>query len=455
MFQTKCFITCLLFLICALNIQAQTRAIDSISRLINKSTSDTQRINLKLSKLKILSSSDLDSAIAFGNTIIEEAKKINYKQGEAKARIRMAGDYCFKGDYAAAKNNLDVSKAVLSHLDDSMVLGDLYNIYGMMYSMQNKFDTSHLFYNKAIAIGQTQKDKSSLSTVFQNNAIAYQQQSNYPQALTNYQSALNITEQLHDEESAAYIFLNIAITYTSLDEHKRAEQSFLKAIDLAKKLDLKNVLAYGYANLASLYDDINNYKQQYEYAMKATVLANQLGDKGLQASSLSRAATALSNQNKFEDAEKLSRQAISIADSSGQPLNIFQAYNDMGTILKMQKNYSQAIPYFEKAFHSLSESDIYDEEVGISYANLSECYERTGNFNKALATYKMSAKISDSIRGKENVKKATELTMNYEFDKKQQIAKAEQQKKMILPKTKQTALISGLTLTIILSNCCV
>ncbi|MGH2649158.1 MAG: tetratricopeptide repeat protein, partial [Ginsengibacter sp.] len=363
----------------------------------------------------------------------------------------LAGDYCFTGEYATAKNNLDTSKAILSNLNDSLLLEKMYNVYGMTYSMQNKFDTSHTFYKKALEIAQLLNDKSELSTILQNDAIAYQQESNYSQALINYQNALKVCEQINDEKGQAFIYLNIAITYTTLDENKRAEQSYFKAIELAKKLNLKNVEAYGYANLSSLYADINDFANEFDFGMKAAVLGKDIGDHGIEASSLSRAAMALANQKKFEEAEKLNQQARTIADSSKQPLNIFQTYSDMGSILSMQKNYSHAIPYFEKAFQSLKESDIYDKEVGRSYADLSKCYEQTGNFNKALATYKIAAKISDSIRGRDNIKKATELTMNYEFEKKQQIAKDEQQKQNDLAKAKQTALIIGLILTFLLA----
>ncbi|MEO6868055.1 MAG: ATP-binding protein, partial [Ginsengibacter sp.] len=263
--------------------------------------------------------------------------------------------------------------------------------------------------------------------------------------------ALKVAEQIHDEEGQAFIYLNIAITYSSLDEDSHAEQSYFKAVGLAKRLNLKNVLAYSYANLSSLYGKIDELKKEFNFGIKAAILGREIGDKGIEASSLSRAALALAAQNKFEEAEKLNEQARNIADSSKQLLNIYQAYGDMGTILTMQKNYSRAIPYFEKAFHSLKESDIYDEEIGRSYANLSKCYENTGNFNKALSTYKVAAQIADSIRGKENIKKATELTMNYDFSKKQQIIKDEQQKQNDVAKTKQTALLIGLILVFILA----
>jgi signal transduction histidine kinase len=413
----------------AAHVQAQNKQIDSLDNLIVKASSDTQRINLKIEKLRILASSNLDSAIAYGRKVIDESKKINYKKGEARARIKVAGDYCFYGNFEAAKNNLDSSKMILSQINDSLTLGNLYNIYGMMYSMQNKFDTSHPFYEKAIEIISRQNDKASLSSMYVNNGIAYQQQSNYAQALTNFQQALNVSEQAKDEEGEAYVYVNMAITYNSLNDLKKAEKSYLNAIELGKKLNLKNVLAYSYANLASVYEGLDEYDKQYDFAMRASELGKEIADKGIEASSLSRAAGALAYKNRFEEAEKLNRRAIVVAELSNQPYNIYQVYRGMGFILKLQNKYSEAIPYFEKAFQSLAASDLYDVEVGKSYMDLSECYEKTGNFKKALATYKIAAKISDSTTARENVKKATELALNYEFEKKQQLQKAEQAKK--------------------------
>jgi two-component system NtrC family sensor kinase len=447
----KSFVPILILLFFTVFSHAQNKQIDSLNNLISKATSDTQRINLKLNKLKLLGNVNLDSAIVFAGNTINEAKKINYKQGEAKTRTKAAVYYCYTGNFAEAKNNLDIAKEILLRINDSLLLGSMYSAYGVMYAMQNKYDTSHSFYKKAIDILSLQKDKSLLSGIYQNNAIAYMQQSNFPQALTNYQQALNIADELKDEEDKAYIFLNLGLAYNNIDDTERAEQSLLKAIELAKKLNLKNVLAYSYANIATVYEDKKKYELQYDFSMKAAALAKELGDKGIEASSLARAATAMATENKFKDAEKVGLQAISIADSSAQPYNIYQAYRSMGFILKIQNRYGEAIPYYEKALHSLGSSDMYTAEVQLHYAELSECYEKTGNYNKALATYKIAAKISDSIRGIANIKKATELTLNYEFDKKQQVAKAEQQKKDEVTKAKQTALIVGLALMVVVA----
>ena len=99
----------------------------------------------------------------------------------------------------------------------------------------------------------------------------------------------------------------------------------------------------------------------------------------------------------------------------------------------------------------MTEFDLYVAEARGAYSDLSDCYEKTGNFDKALSAYKISSKISDSIRGKENIKKATELTLKYEFQKSQQKIQDEQQKKNDLAKARQTALLIGLILTFILA----
>ena len=57
----------------AVHVQAQSKQIDSLDNLIRKASSDTQRINLKIEKLKILSNGNLDSAIAFSYNGCDES----------------------------------------------------------------------------------------------------------------------------------------------------------------------------------------------------------------------------------------------------------------------------------------------------------------------------------------------------------------------------------------------
>jgi two-component system, NtrC family, sensor kinase len=155
--------------------------------------------------------------------------------------------------------------------------------------------------------------------------------------------------------------------------------------------------------------------------------------------------------NRLAEATQVTQKAIAIADSSGQPYNIFQARSRMGSIFYMQKKYIEAIPFYEKGFTAMKNSDQYEPNIGDCYRELSECYEKTGKAGDALAAYKKYVEISDSIKSKENIRKATELFMKYDFDKQQQATQAEQDKINATAKAKQIALVVGLALTLLLA----
>ncbi|WP_158638434.1 tetratricopeptide repeat protein [Panacibacter ginsenosidivorans] len=422
-----------------------------MDKLINKAASDTARINLLNKKISLLSNINIDSSINLGKKTLEEAIKVNYKKGEGAVRLKLAGNYCFKGDYKTAAENLKIAEAIFKQLKDSLYIGRLYAGYGMMYGMQSRYDTAIQYYQQSIAIDERNGNLNEIARSYNNLAISYQMQSDFTRALQYQQKSLKIAEDRQDEAMQARTLVNIGLTYKSMGDIERSEQSLLKSAELARKQHIKNVELYAYSNLASLYEAKEEYKKEYEYAMKSVLLGGEMGDQGIQSSGLSKAAYALARQQKFTDAEKLGKQSVLLADSSNQPLNIYQAYSAMGFVLKTEGKYTDAIPYLEKAFEVLKGADIYDEQVGKSYMDLSECYEKTGNYSKALSTYKMSTQIADSIASKENVRKATELTMNYEFDKKQQVATAEQKQKEALASAKQLALMIGLGFALLLT----
>ena len=438
-------IICITILVCfAIICSAQSNAIDSLDKLINNATSDTARINLLNKKSALLGNINLDSAIAVAKTALQDAIKINYKTGEGVARIRLASNFCFKGDYNGAAENLKAAELIFKPFKDSFYIARLYAAYGMMNGMQSRYDTAIRYYEQSIGIDERHNNNDEIARSYSNIAISYQMRSSFAQALYYQQKALKIAEQRNDEPMQARALVNIGLLYFSLKDFTRAEEALLKSAALAKKNNVKIAELYAYSNLASVYETKQDYKKSYEYAIKSAELGGEMGDQGIQSTGYGKAATSLIRQNKFEEAEKLGRKAIAIADSSRQPLNIYQTYNVLANLYKTQAKYKEAIYYYEYGFAALKDADIYDEQFGVSYNELSQCYEQTGNYKKALEKYKIAGQIKDSIRSKENIRKATELTMNFEFDKKQQAAEAEQKQKDALSSSKQLALMIGL-----------
>lgn len=449
--QMKRFVILLLSVYSFLGVHGQQKKIDSLDDLISKTSSDTARINLMVKKIRLVRNINLDSSILLGKQILAEAQKLNYYRGEVDARQNLVTSYCFKGEYKLAEENLVYLKHFIKPSKDSADFATLFANYGMMYGIRGNYDTSIQFYEKAIPINERNKNKNPLATNYTNIAIGFQQMSNFPQALYYQQKALKLAEENNDESTQAYTLVNLGITYTLIRDTSRGEQAYRKSILLAEKNNLRDVELYAYTNLATLYINKNQWKEGYEFAIKGANLGEKMGDQGTQAASLAKAAVCLAHLNNFSEAMDLGKKAILVGDSSAQPLNIYQAYSSMGKILKLQKKYPEAIAFYEKSFTPLNESNAFEVDIGNSYKDLSESYEQNRDFDKALAAFKKYSAIQDSVRSKDNIQKATELNMNYEFEKKQAITDALQATQNEEARFRQLLLLGGLLLAVLLA----
>jgi serine phosphatase RsbU (regulator of sigma subunit) len=440
----------LLILFCVEISYAQNPKIDSLNILIGKAASDTEKIKLILNKINIINSISIDSAISLAEKTLGRYGKKYYSISEVDLRIGLIYNYCYKGNYIAASEQIKNLTQYMSPSRDSSIYGSVYSCWGILYGMQSKYDSSIFFYEKAIRIYKKFGNINLLGVSYSNIAIGYLQISNFPMALLYFQEALSIAEDKKNEIQQAYTSLNIANTYNNMEDSVRAESTFLKALELAKKNELKKVELYVYTNLSSMFIKQNKWQKAYDFAIKAASLGGSMGDQGIKAASLSKAATALTMLKDPVKAIEIARNAIAVGDSSGQPFNISQANSSMGFALRYMGKWAEAIPYYEKTFSSIKDADIYTTDYGLIYKELSECYEKTGNYIKALAAYQQYAAINDSVGRKDNIRKATELTMNYEFDKKEQALKAEQKAKDAVTHVQQMALIAGLVLSLII-----
>lgn len=444
-------ITIILLMIFSSNpAQSQNAKLDSLNRLIRNETDEKLRINHMLEKADLLAIINLDSAISFNLKIIDASKQINFGLGQEEAMLKLVHNYTYAGISAAALRQLSGLRRYVEQTGDSGSFANYYSTAGLYYGMQSLYDSSIYFYEKAIPLYEKIGNRMRTSQSASNIAIAYQQQSNYPRALFYQQKALRIQEEDGNISSQAYTLVNMANTYQNMGDNPRAESYFLKSIDLAKRQQLTNVELYAYTNLSSMHLETEQWQKAFDNAMEAVKLGKRMGDKGIQAASLSKAALAKANQRETGEALQLSGSAIALADSVNQPMITQQAYSSMGFVLKTQKKWSQAIPYYEKAMASLANADLFIEENGSLFRELSACYEQVGNTAKALELYKKYTVISDSINNRENIRRATELTMNYEFEKKEQAARALQNAKDELNRTRMIGLGSGLFLSFII-----
>jgi two-component system, NtrC family, sensor kinase len=110
-------------------------------------------------------------------------------------------------------------------------------------------------------------------------------------------------------------------------------------------------------------------------------------------------------------------KSLKIAEDKGfRQLQIF-ILNSLGNIHITQKKYENAYRYINQGL-TLSKQIGSLEQIQNSYENLIKSDSVQGNFKEALKHYRLYVAIGDSIINNENTKKAMQVQMQYDFDKK-------------------------------------
>ncbi|GAB3927765.1 hypothetical protein GCM10028804_33420 [Larkinella terrae] len=415
-----------------------------------RAATDTARVNRSLDLANEWFAINYDSTLALAQRTRDFARRIAYPIGEAKAWMQVGRVQSFKGNYNEAYQALHQAEVLFLSQNAKSSFGRLYLGYGVLYLKQNLLDSAAYYFNKAIPGAQGKNDGELLTGLYANLAVIYQRKTNYPLALANFQKGLQLAHRRNDLKNQAGISLNIGTILLATGDSVRAERNTLNAIRFAKQAGNRYIEMLAIANLGENYEAKKQYARAYQLYLQAAELARQLGENGTYATHLMSAAWMLAEQKKYGPAEALNRRSMAIADSLQQPFVIYDVYTTMGSILKEQGKYALALPYYEQAFRSLGSVKQYNQKSVIVYANLALCYEKTGQYLRALRAFQRSATLKDSLRSQENIRKVTEQNLTFEFTKKQAVAKARAQAAEANSRIRQGALGGGLIVALLL-----
>ena len=139
-------------------------------------------------------------------------------------------------------------------------------------------------------------------------------------------------------------------------------------------------------------------------------------------------AGIMSESGDQEKALKNYYLALDIRKRTGDKQGIIEINLNVGQLYLNSKKYGLARTYFEVALQMALEMKAR-EDLKLVYSQLTVLEKAEGNFKAAVFNYKLFIAYSDSLTNQENTKKIVRSQMQYDFDKKEDAAKAEQDKK--------------------------
>lgn len=378
---------------------SQTKAIDSLKGVLNRSKNDIDKAVLLNAIATEYMSSDIAMMQEYANKALDVSKRIRYKIEEGNAYLNLGNVNVILGNYSVALDNF--SKA------------------------QDIFEAEALTNSKNIL-----EIKKGLARALGSIGIVFSEQSNYASALQYHLKAVKVYEEINDEGRAARIYNNIGIVYQALKEDFKALDYFIKAQKLQEKIGDMTV-GITMTNIGNIYLRQKNYPKAIEYYTKSKAtfdtnhdarglgeLYNNLGSYYWQTGNSSMA---------LESWNKAITQFQSISDKFG----ISDTYSHLGNFYFGQKKYDEALANANKALMLAKELKVLEQVVN-SEKLISDIYEKQHNLEQALQHYRNYSIAKDSLTSRESIRKSVQAEMNFDFEKREALQKQTHEKKELL-----------------------
>jgi tetratricopeptide (TPR) repeat protein len=425
----KSIISLFFFIFGFLSLSAQNPGVDSLYNVLKTSKEDTNKVRtLNSLSERFWRQGRYDTSLVFSKNAHALAEKINYKLGDATSLRNIAIVYWYQAKYPEALDNQQKALAINREIGNtSGIAANLSNI-GSIYKDQGNYVEALDYYMKGLKMDQESGDKRRITGDLGNIGIIYHVQGNYPKSLDYYLQALKMDEEVGDKDNMGRHLSNIGNVYADEGEYTKALDYYTQAVKLDSAIGNINDMAVPISNIGNFYADRKDYTKALNYYTRALKIAEQIGDAQLEAASLGNIGAIYVEYGDFSKALDYDMQGLKIDEKIGNKNGVAGDFSSIGNLYIKTGEFKSAEMYLKKAM-VLEDSMGVLNDLRVTEMALSELYDTTRQYKLALDYYKKAIVIKDTLFNKDKSNALTRKEISYQFEKKEDAEKAEQEKR--------------------------
>lgn len=412
--------------------------IDSLLKELRKMKEDTNGVYLFANLSFEYSSINPEEGIKYGEQGIKLAKKLDWKQGEARCYHSLGVTYFLgKSNYSKALEYYHKSLKINEEIGNKNGTANNLGKIGVVYRRQSNYTKALEYKLKALNIYEELGDNEGVARTLGNIGNIYENQSDYPKALEYYHRALKINEAIENKLGVAYNLGNIGIIYVNQSDYPKALEYYNNALKLDEELNNKSGVARNLGNIGVIYVNQSDYPKALEYYQKALKINEELGNKSGIANNLGNIGNVYLNQSDYPKALEFYQKALKISEELGDKSshavnlgNIGWLYlvqsqdsiiniseNKIELMLKKEINLKKSIEYSKQAVERFKELGVVNPQSNF-LSNLSEAYLLSRDYKKAYEAFKEHKELQDSVFSMDRQKEIANLEAKRENELK-------------------------------------
>jgi AraC-like DNA-binding protein/uncharacterized protein HemY len=338
-----------------------------------------------------------------------------------------------------------------------MVMGnnnnsDDYKMYayiglGQANIMQDRYDDAKKHLDSAYIFATQLENDFALCSVYNGLGLYHTNaDGNYYRAIEYYLKGIEAAQRSSNDRLYSLLLCNLSGVYI-IKRDPAGFQYAMECYQRGHKLNQSYLIYIGAINTAYCLYMKKNYTEAFKYLNEAELIMKEKNYLN-QANVYNLFAFIYFDLKNNEEATGYFKKALNESDQT-QTSYISESYLGLGKIAMAEGKYQSALQYLKKGLdisteknNALHRRDLYHE--------ISDCYEKIGNYTEALITYKEFTVENDSIFNKEKEYVLSDLRIKYETEQKENLLK--EQDIILITKEKRLQL-QYIVIVIIIAVC--
>ncbi|TAD92493.1 MAG: hypothetical protein EAY75_02405 [Bacteroidetes bacterium] len=344
--------------------------------------------------------------------------------GRAKTDAEKAKCYLSLGyewsdvDVTKARGYLNLSEKYYSAAKNDSGLCDVYFNLGIMYEYDQKRDSSLLFFQKGLALGQKINHQAFLGRAYIGLGWCHGNNHDYPEAIDAYYKAIAVAEKTKNHIAWGDGLAKVANLYVQMEQMDEGLNAYRKALGQYSQANDSPNMAKVLGSLGFAYRSARRFDSAVFYldtAIRAfrhlqylTMIPVAYTEKGMAYLQSNRAALALSAFNEAIESHKSSPY---LSHQDALYINRGKALMALGDMVAAKQNMEKGLGI------ALKTNDLDMQRDG--YEALYLYYDTSNNYKLALENKTLYEATKDSMDGLEQKNLLRQLTTKYDFEKQQ------------------------------------
>ncbi len=248
------------------------------------------------------------------------------------------------------------------------------------------------------------------------------------QAIEYQSQALTIAESRHDTASMMALLNNIGSNHGFQGDHATALIYMERELALAEKIRDTLSIADALMNIGNAHAQLGDAYKTMDAYERSLHIAERMGNRRQMAQCLAFMAVERNSRKEYEPALELGTRALGLVEEMSDSAQMAMVLVTLGFTHQGLGQPALAAQRGERALRiaqRIGYLDAISQAAGVLY----EARKAQGDAAGALAMYELSISSRDSIANDENKQKLLQQKYRYEFEKKEVLLHAEQERK--------------------------